>query len=158
MILLSFWDPAEHLILLTEFLLLEKVQEEEWLHLVHTLDKHATKQHNKKIIVNKKKTILITVLSGMAALSIYHRCWKEKENFVGKKMSPNVIHTHFNLGILWSYRCMALNPFGRGKGWGSFLASSTPLPCPPRYSVDLLATINMPQSDRSNHRYKKSKN
>ena len=57
MILLSFWDPAEHLILLTEFLLLEKVQEEEWPHLVHTLDKHATKQNNKKIIiVNKKKS------------------------------------------------------------------------------------------------------
>ena len=56
MILLSFWDPAEHLILLTEFLLLEKVQEEEWLHLVHTLDKHATKQKNKKIIVKKKSS------------------------------------------------------------------------------------------------------
>ena len=57
MILLSFWDPAEHLILLTEFLLLEKVQGEEWLHLVHTLDKHATEHNNEKIIiVNKKKS------------------------------------------------------------------------------------------------------
>lgn len=131
MILLSFWDPAEHLILLTEFLLLEKVQEEEWLHPVHTLDKHATKQENKKNNNRQqRKAILIRVISGMAALSTYHRYWKGKENFVGKKMSPNVIHTHFNLGILWSYRCMALNPFGRGKGWDTFLASSIPLPCP----------------------------
>lgn len=51
----------------------------------------------------------------------------------------------------------ALNPFRRGKGWGTFLASSIPLPCPPHYSVDLLATTKMPQSDRTNHRYKKVK-
>ena len=82
---------------------------------------------------------------------------REREFCGKKKMSPNVINTHFNLGILCSYRCKALNPFGRGKGWGTFLASSTPLPYPTHYSVDLLATTNTPKSDRSNHRYKNVK-
>ena len=145
MILLSFWDPAEHLILLTEFLLLEKVQEEGWLHQVHTLDKHATKQKNKKIIIKKKRAILIRVISGMATLSIYHRCWTERRICV-KKWVPIKSNPYW-----------ALNPFGRGTGWGTFLASSIPLPCPPHYSVDLLATTKMPQSDRTNHRYKKVK-
>ena len=118
MILLSFWDPAEHLILLTEFLLLEKVQEEGWLHQVHTLDKHATKQKNNKIIVKKEGYSHKSNIRNGNIVYISQVLDREK-NFV-KKNESQLSQTHIGLWIL----------LGEEKGGALSLPPPSPFPAP----------------------------